>query len=291
MVSWPFACLFRQDKLVQFLNTNDRKTQQVDRMPSPFPGIDPFIESPAFWSDFHARFLNYWCEAISDALPREYEAGLGERVYLIEHNPDSRKLVFPDVAVTQIDEPLRRSSSSAIEVATLEPVTIPLMILEGPRETFIEIIHRADRSLVTALELLSPANKNQPGRTEYLAKRNALLYQSVHLVELDLLRGGQRLPLAQPLPTGDCYYLVSRADRRPDCQVYAWQMKHPLLSLPVPLRAPDPDLQIDLRQVFNTAYERGRFQRRINYLGPLPTHLRDEEKQWAIDLIQAAQSV
>jgi hypothetical protein len=159
-------------------------------MPSPFPGFDPFLESPAFWSDFHATFINYWREAISDALPGEYEAGLGERVYLIEHDPDSRKLVFPDVAVTRAHDTALRSGDAA--VATLEPVTIPLTILQGPRETFIEIIHRADRSLVTSLELLSPANKHQPGRTEYLAKRNALLYQSVHLVELDLLRGGQR---------------------------------------------------------------------------------------------------
>lgn len=255
-------------------------------MPSPFPGIDPFIESPAFWSDFHARFINCWCEAIADALPNAYEAGLGERVYLIEHDPDSRKLVFPDVAVVQEDDSQQPSTNSGL--ATVEPVTIPLTILEGPRETFIEIIHRPDRNLVTTLELLSPANKQQPGRTEYLAKRNALLYQSVHLVELDLLRGGSRLPLARPLPAGDGYYLVSRADKRPDCQVYAWPMSHPLPTLPVPLRAPDADLQIDLRQVFNTAYDRGRFHRRINYLGPLPSHLRADEKKWAKDLLTTA---
>jgi hypothetical protein len=256
-------------------------------MPSPFPGFDPFLESPAFWSDFHATFINYWREAISDALPGEYEAGLGERVYLIEHDPDSRKLVFPDVAVTRAHDTALRSGDAA--VATLEPVTIPLTILQGPRETFIEIIHRADRSLVTSLELLSPANKHQPGRTEYLAKRNALLYQSVHLVELDLLRGGQRLPLAEPLPPGDGFYLVSRAEQRPDCQVYAWPLSHPLPTLPVPLRAPDPDLLIDLRQVFNTTYERGRFYRRIGYGGPLPSHLQAAEQQWAAELIQSAQ--
>ena len=87
-------------------------------MPSPFPGIDPFLESPAFWTDFHARFINYWCEAISDALSADYEAGLGERVYLIEHDPDSRKLVFPDVAVTRIDEPTCISSTGAVATRT-----------------------------------------------------------------------------------------------------------------------------------------------------------------------------
>jgi hypothetical protein len=153
-------------------------------------------------------------------LPPNYEAGLGERVYLIEHDPEERKLVFPDVAITQTDGPGSKSAGAGA-VATLEPVTIPLTILEGPRETYIEILHRPDRSLVAVLELLSLA-KERLGRTTYLAERRAILYQQVHLVELDLLRGGRRPPLAKPLPPGDCYYLVSRAEQRPDCQVYAW---------------------------------------------------------------------
>src|SRR6266540_219691 len=76
-------------------------------------------------------------------------------------------------------------------------------LLDGPKEAYIEILHRPDRSLVAVLELLSPANKEQPGRTEYLAKRRAILVQPVHLVELDLLLGGRRLPMQQPLPDGD----------------------------------------------------------------------------------------
>jgi hypothetical protein len=242
--------------------------------------MDPFLEDPAYWSDFHARFINFWCEAVADALPAHYEAGLGERVYLIEHDPEERKLAFPDVAITQTGS-AGPVSATAGGVATLEPVTIPLTILEGPRETYVEILHRPDRSLVAVLELLSPANKEQPGRTEYLAKRNALLYQQVHLVELDLLRGGRRPPLAKPLPPGDCYYLVSRADQRPDCQVYAWGLRQPLPVLPVPLRAPDPDLMIPLGSVFTTAYDRGRFQRRIDYRGQRPGHLRPDEIPWA----------
>jgi hypothetical protein len=253
-------------------------------MPSPFPGMDPFLEDPAYWSDFHSRFVNFWCEAVADALPPNYEAGLGERVYLIEHDPEERKLVFPDVAITQTDGPGSKSAGAGA-VATLEPVTIPLTILEGPRETYIEILHRPDRSLVAVLELLSLA-KERLGRTTYLAERRAILYQQVHLVELDLLRGGRRPPLAKPLPPGDCYYLVSRAEQRPDCQVYAWGLRQPLPALPVPLRAPDPDLVIDLGNVFATAYDRGRFQRRIGYHGPLPGHLRADERSWAEAAVQ-----
>src|SRR5258708_1676068 len=142
--------------------------------------MDPFLENPAYWLDFHSRFVNYWCEAVADALPPNYEASLGERDYLIEYDPEARKLGYADVAVTQGETGMARSPKSAAGPATLEPVTIPLMISEGPRETYIEILHHPERSLVAVVELLSPGNKEYPGRTEYLAKRMALLYQNVH---------------------------------------------------------------------------------------------------------------
>jgi hypothetical protein len=254
---------------------------------SPLPGMDPFLENPAYWLDFHSRFVNCWCEAIADALPPNYEASLGERVYLIEHDPEARKLGYPDVAVTHGAAGATSAGPSPKAVATLEPVTIPLLFLEGPRETYIEVLHRPDRSLVAVLELLSPTNKEYPGRTEYLAKRSALLHQNVHLVELDLLLGGQRLPMQKPLPPGDYYYLVSRGEKRPDCQVYSWTLQQPLHKLPVPLRAPDPDVLVDLAQVLATAYERGRFHRRIDYqTQPLPATLSDKDKDWAEALVR-----
>ena len=102
------------------------------------------------------------------------------------------------------------------------------MFLEGPRESYIEILYHPDRSLVAVLELLSPANKEYPGRTEYLAKRMALLHQDVHLAELDLLLGGRRLPMQRPLPPADYYYFVARGEHRPDCQVFSWTLRQPL---------------------------------------------------------------
>jgi hypothetical protein len=247
--------------------------------------MDPFLEHPAYWLDFHSRFINAWCEKIADALPPSYEASLGERVYLVEHDPEARKLGFPDVAITHPSTGAEGTAASSAAV-TLEPVTIPLTILEGPRESCIEILYQPDRSLVAALELLSPANKEQPGRTEYLAKRRALLYQQVHLVELDLLVGGRRLPMEKPLPPADYYYFLSRAEQRPDCQVYYWALRQPLPTLPVPLRAPHADIRIDLGAAFRTAYERGRFQRRINYQGALPSFLSDEDKGWARTILE-----
>jgi hypothetical protein len=255
-------------------------------MPSLFPGMDPFLEHPAYWLDFHATFINYWREAIADKLPVHYEASLGERVYLVEHDPEARKLGYPDLAVTQSETRVPSRSPARTATATLEPVTIPLIIPEGPRQAYIEILYQPDRSLVTALELLSPTNKEGDGRAEYLAKRRALLNQKVSVGELDLLQGGRRVSLEKPLPPADCYYLLARADQRPDCQVYFWSLRQPLPRLPIPLRDPDPDLLIDLGAVFTTAYDRGRFGRRLNYLGPLPVRLPARDKSWVQSVLR-----
>ncbi len=186
----------------------------------PFPGMGPFLELPAYWSDFHLTFIHYWREAIADALPGDYEATLGERVYLVEHDP---------------------------------------------REAYIEILHQPERRLVAALELLSPANKENPGRIEYLAKRR---------------------PLQDPLPLADYYYLLSRSENRFNCQVYHWTLPQPLPTLPVPLRTLDPDIFINLAAVFATAYERGRFRRRLPYHGEPPAFLSEQSRPWVESVLR-----
>lgn len=243
--------------------------------------MDPYLEDPALWPDFHYTFINYWREAIADVLPDDYEANLGEKVYLIECDPDSRKLIGPDVAVSDRETGEAVSKSQTATLATLEPVTVPIAILDAARETYIEILHGPDRNLVAVLELLSPTNKEPAGRTEYLAKRNAVLHQAVHLVELDLLVGGTRPPLMKPWPKGDYHYLVSRCEPRPDSQIYSWTVRDPLPKVPTPLRMPDHDVPVDLAAVFTTAYERGRFGRRIRYGLPCPAALGDADRTWA----------
>jgi hypothetical protein len=149
------------------------------------------------------------------------------------------------------------------------------------------VLYRPERSLVAVLELLSPANKENRGRREYLAKRQTLLQQKVHLVELDLLRGGRRMPLSEPLPEGDYYYLVSRGDRRPNCEVYSWTLRDPLPTLPVPLRAPDADCRVDLAAVFTAVYQRGRYQRSLDYTAPPPVAVDEETRAWMRQRLRA----
>ena len=114
-------------------------------MPTPFPGMDPYLEDPAFWPDFHHRFIDCWCEAIADALHDAYEARLDERVNLVQVTPEIIKLIYPDVSVSRGPMPARANASGA-GTLLLEPVTVPHEVLEEARETRIRsCIVRIDR--------------------------------------------------------------------------------------------------------------------------------------------------
>jgi hypothetical protein len=107
--------------------------------------MDPYLENPAFWSDFHARFINYWCEAVADHLPDNYEARIDERVNLVEVQPEKIRRFEPDVAITQGPRS-PGGAPAASGVATLEPLVVPLLIEEETRETYIQVLHRRDRT-------------------------------------------------------------------------------------------------------------------------------------------------
>jgi hypothetical protein len=224
---------------------------------------------------------------LAGLLPDNYEVRMDERVNLVELPAEKIKRIEPDLALSQ------RGSSRTLRaapagVATLEPVTISLPVEEETRETYIEILHRPNRTLVGVLELLSPSNKEEPGRGLYLARRNALLRYPVNLVELDLLLGGRRLPLERDLPPGDYFALSARADRRPLCEVYAWTVRQPLPAIPIPLKAPDHDIWLDLGALFAMAYERGRYAPSIDYDAPLALSLPGDTLNWVRERAKAA---
>jgi hypothetical protein len=122
-------------------------------------------------------------------------------------------------------------------------------------------------TLVTAVAILSFANK-RPGPTTYLTyrrKRRALLASAAHLLEIDLLRAGERPPLAEPLPEAPYFIIRSRAERRPVAEVWPLHLQEPLPILPVPLLPPDPDVPLDLGRALATLYDRSGYDRRIDY--------------------------
>lgn len=259
-------------------------------MRSPFPGMDPYLEDPDIWMDFHERFITYCSDALNERLPDAYEARIEERISLVEAPEGEVRWVRADVAVSDVGaakNPPASNGGAAAALLAVKPVTVPLIIYDELHESKVHILDRRHRRLVTVLELLSPTNKSGSGLQQYLSKRNSLLRTSVHLIEIDLLIEGQRLPHGQPLPTGDYYVYSSHGDRRPNCDVFAWSIRQPIPPVPVPLRAPDPDLPLDLQELFQTTYERGRYRRSLQYSQQLVLPLAQDDLQWSLDIVRA----
>lgn len=257
-------------------------------MPSPFPGMDPYLEDPTVWRDFHTDFLANVRAALNASLPVTYSAQIEEAVRLVQFDPPVERTVIPDVAIAR--DPSRATpawdgggggaAGGRGGVAVLEPVAVDLPDAVEVRDRWVEVRHLPDRELVTVIELLSPTNKSD-GRDDYLAKRLALLRQPVHVVEIDLLVGGKRLPMLSPLPAGDYFAIVSRTAGRPRAEVYAWDLARPLPTIRVPLRSPDPDQLLDLSAAFAETYRRAAYQRVLDYAGPPAARLPAAALEWA----------
>lgn len=262
-------------------------------MSSPFPGVDPYVEAVGLWEVFHPGFLTYCRDALNEILPGHYAASIGSRLELVNLAETESLSIIPDVLVSDRG---RRSHAGSRRIrtsrgmATLEPVRVAL----PPRgkvevkRLWIEILRLPGHIPVTVIELLSPTNKMGEGFGKYLRKRRATIRRKVHLVEIDLLLGGERLPMGEALPPGDFYALVSRSEERPESDVYAWTIRDPLPIIPIPLQRPDPDVPLDLASGFAQSYDRGRFAILIDYAAPPGTIKKPADRTWAERTAKAA---
>ena len=241
-------------------------------MPSPFPGVDPYIEAHR-WEGFHTHFLVELARTLVPRVRPRYVVETEERVY-VEQSGESVGTIRVDMGLEQT----RRWTASddagvASETAApfLSPVVCLLPVDEEVREVFLTIRDEATREIVTVIEMLSPTNKRlgSDGRAQYLRKRPSVLRSRAHLVELDLLRGGQRLPMRTPLPPGDYFAIVSRSPRRPAAEVFAWTIRQPLPSVPIPLAGSDPDIMLDLQAVMDATYDGMGYDYALDYSQPV----------------------
>ena len=260
-------------------------------MPSPFPGMDPYLESPTHWSDFHARFVSALADAINDTVPGNYVARIDEHITIVDPylEPPGGPTFVPDVAVTR-GRPEASTGGAFTAVASPPAATLTnLEHLDPHTETYLRIVRLPDLELVTVLELLSPTNKYGDGRGEYMRKRHEFLRQPVNVVELDLLRAGPRIRFAQPLPPGHYYAFVSRSSRPGVTDAYPWTVRSRLPIIPIPLRQPDADVALSLAEPFSAAYERGRYARLVKYTTPPPPPgFAPEDAEWVAETARAA---
>jgi hypothetical protein len=64
-------------------------------MPSPFPGMDPYLEHPVLWPGVHQNLITFINVALNASLPPRYFANIGERIYVVQ----SERPIYPEVAV------------------------------------------------------------------------------------------------------------------------------------------------------------------------------------------------
>jgi hypothetical protein len=250
--------------------------------------MDPFIESQ-IWEDFHHALTEVMRESlIPHTRPRDV-VRVEERVY-VEHIASSGSgFIRPEVTVLERAEsegPLESMGPMATSAVVI-PVIRHLPVPEQVREAFLTIRERETMEVVTVIAVLSPGNKHtgSDGRREYLREREEVLLSVTHLVELDLLRGGERLPTLEPLPPGDYYVFVCRGQRRFQAEVYAWPLRRPLPPVLVPLAGADPDVVLDLQAMFTTVYDRAGYDYFLNYRHALEPSLSDADQAWAQQLL------
>jgi hypothetical protein len=262
-------------------------------MPSPFPGMDPYIEDPELWYSFHQALGAEIQIRLASLLPPAYYAEIEPRiVYEVTLGVAvEERRARPDVGVLKgaaaSPAPPSPAAEPAITPAPMERDIWPELDIKLVTVTVRTV---GDNRLVTSIEILSPSNKRigTHAYRVYHRKRERLLRSPAHLMEIDLLRGGERPPLAEALPEAPYFVILSRAQRRPVAEVWPIPLAESLPVLPVPLLPPDTDVPLDLGAAVATVYERAAYDRRLDYRrSPPAPPLTAAETVWLEARLQA----
>ncbi len=221
-------------------------------MPSPFPGMDPYLEHPKLWPAFQHQLLACLYQVLLPGLVDRYRARIGNRTY------------------------------------TSEMALFTSVVKEEHSEEFIEVRNRTDGRLVTLVEVVSPANKATPaGRAAYLERRRDALLQRAGVVEIDLvLQGKPTLTFSRDgLPEYDYAVTVTRGASPDRYEIYTTTLAKRLPKFKVPLAADDRDALLDLQAAFSRAFDLGNFTAQVDYKGATPPDvpLSGDHQKWLDD--------
>ncbi len=253
-------------------------------MPSPFPGMDPYLEDAAIWPGLHSRLINGYSELLQKPLlERGYYAEIGERIWLMEPGRN----IYPDVNVVRFrDQP----SNAAVVCLADEPIRVRRDLIQVT-EPYLEIFDSKQRRLISGIELISPTNKTtSDGRKLYLRKQRDLRRGGVNLVEIDLTRFGRRvcdIPRGTLEGTAACDYLVNVVRSRAiDYEFYPIGIRSRLPRVRVPLKHGEPDLPLDLQEALDRAYDTGPYSVRVDYSSVCEPPLGESDAAWANELLK-----
>ena len=268
-------------------------------MPSPFPGMDPYLEAKHLWPGFHHTFAAEIGRALNQSLPTPYYAQLELRAELgiIEDEPP-RTPIRPDIGVAE--HPFGVGGGVAVAEEVRAEVSPSIDVLVYPEPYHLASIEVKDAAsahrLVTLIEILSPSNKRPTlDRDEYEAKQRRILGRQTNLVEIDLLRDGDRVD-----PTLDLKRIVEAIEPRPDylatvnrywrrvggvmgVQLFPIVLRNPLPCIAVPLKEHEGDVPLDLQHAFRHAFDGGPYLRgAVDYARPPDPTLRGPDAEWAL---------
>ena len=254
---------------------------------NPFPGMNPYLESR--WGDVHAALIAYSRDMLQDALPPDLRARMQERVF-IEADAVAQRAFSPDVHVYEGTRGgATATSGSAASIA--EPLVIHLPATETP-ETYLEIIDaRSGGRVITIIEFVSRSNKAPgTGRQLYKQKQSDARQAGTNLVEIDLLRSGQPVTLAAPEfvpPEQWAPYHASiwRAERPLLLEYFPIRLRQRLPRIRIPLRPRDAEVSLDLQEVVNLSYSRGRYDD-IDYSRSPDPPVSPEDAAWVRTIVK-----
>jgi hypothetical protein len=226
-------------------------------MPSPFPGMDPYLESVTLWPSFHRQLIAGVYQLLLPSLVDHYRARVCVRNY------------------------------------TTELVLFTSIAREPHAEEYVEIRSRADGRLVTLVEIVSIMNRtSNSGRDAYLTTRKHAETARAALVEIDLLTQGQ--PTLEydraGVPSYDHCLTVTRPNAPGRYEVYTATFAKRLPKIRVPLAPDDRDVMLDVQDVVRRAYDQGNYARQIDYTltHPAEVVMSAETQSWCEVLLTQA---
>ena len=253
-------------------------------MPSPFPGMDPWLERPDLWPDVHNSLIAAIRDVLAPRLRPRYVVTIEERVFV----EDQQGLSFvgrPDIAVVAKGH----VAGSGIAHSASAVVEVEVPVADRARETYLEVRGAQEGEVVTVIEVLSPSNKRKgEGRRVYLEKRTDTFASLTSLVEIDLLRTGESMPVVRGRPASDYSILVSRSWARPRADLLPFSVRDEIPSLPVPLRRAEEEPPLGLGAILHALYDRAGYDLRIDYARPPDPPLREDDAVWAQERPKAA---
>lgn len=256
-------------------------------MPSPFPGMNPYLEHPALWAGIHHRLITAIANDLAPKIRPLYIAAIEERVYEIS-GETSLLVGIPDVLVQPSSATKDKAQSSvAIAHPTTKPIEVTIPLPETLTEGYLEIRAVDTNEAIAIIEVISPKNKQSAvGRLQYETKRQKILRSATHLVEIDLLRQGKPMPILEEEIESDYRILVSRSETRPKAELYRFNLQETIPCFPLPLRSGDCEPLVDLHKLLDEIYDQGSYDLRLDYSrSPEPT-LSATDAAWVKEVLQ-----